>query len=148
MEGAQWVRLRRALGDPAWADDDELQGVAGRRRREDELDGHLEAWTSTRSPADAMALLQREGVPAGAVQRSSDLLVDPQYLHRDFHRRLEHPEMGRVPYSGHAFQIQGYASGPRMPAPLLGQHSFEVMEELLGMTSEEIAETVAAGAID
>ena len=55
--------------------------------------------------------------------------------------------MGRVPYSGHQFKIAGYESGPRAPAPILGQHAMEVMQDLLGMTDEEVAAVVASGAL-
>jgi crotonobetainyl-CoA:carnitine CoA-transferase CaiB-like acyl-CoA transferase len=58
-----------------------------------------------------------------------------------------HPEMGEVPYEGHQFRIAGYDSGPRFAAPCLGEHSFEVMRDLLGMSEEEIAEVAAAGAL-
>jgi len=94
-----------------------------------------------------MRLLQEAGVPAGAAQRSSDLLQDPQLAHRGFYHYMEHPEMGNVPYSGHEFRIRGYDSGPRFPAPLLGQHNDYVMRDILGMTDDEITETLVAGAV-
>lgn len=143
----QWEALRRALGDPPWAYDDRFQRVEGRLRYQDEIDGHLGEWTRSRSPQEVMHLLQSVGVPAGVVQRSSDLLRDPQLAHRRFFHYMDHPEMGNIPYTGHQFRIRGYESGPRFPAPLLGQHNDLVMRELLGMTDEEIAEVVATGAI-
>ena len=73
------------------------------------------------------------------MQRSRDLAVDPQYLHRGFYRRLEHGEAGPVPYAGHQYRIRGYDHGPRTAAPMLGGHTYEVLSELLGMTDEEIA---------
>jgi len=81
------------------------------------------------------------------VQRSSDLLQDPQLAHRNLYHYLDHPEMGNIPYTGHQFCIQGYDSGPRSPAPLLGQHNEFVLKELLGMTDEDMIEAVIAGAI-
>ena len=94
-----------------------------------------------------MDTLQAAGVPAGMVQRSSDHMEDPQLAHRRFFRPLQHPEMGEVPYEGHQFQIAGYDNGPRTPAPCLGEHSFEVLQEVLGMSDEEVAEAMAAGAV-
>src|SRR5580765_4246893 len=75
------------------------------------------------------------GIPAGVVQRSSDLLEDPQLAHRNFFRFLEHGEMGLTPYSGHQFRIRGYDSGPRFAAPLLGEHNEIVMRDILGMSA-------------
>ena len=63
---------------------------------------------------------------------------DPQLAHRAFFRRLEHPEMGEVPYEGHQFRIAGYDNGPRFPAPCLGEHTYEVLTEVLGLDDDEV----------
>ena len=113
----------------------------------DEIDAVLTAWTAERAPEDVAALLQAAGVPSGKVQRSSDLAKDPQYRHRSFFREHEHGEMGAVAYAGHQYRISGYNNGPRGPAPLLGEHSFEVLTNLLGLSEEEVSEVFASGAI-
>jgi crotonobetainyl-CoA:carnitine CoA-transferase CaiB-like acyl-CoA transferase len=143
----QWAALRRALGNPTWAGASDLATTQGRLLHHDEIDARLADWTRERAPHSVMETLQRFGVPAGVVQRSSDLLRDPQLLHRGFHQRFEHGEMGLIPYAGHQFRIRGYESGPRGPAPLLGEHSFQVMKEILGMSDDEITEVVAAEAV-
>jgi benzylsuccinate CoA-transferase BbsF subunit len=93
-------------------------------------------------------LVTAAGVPAGKVQRSRDLAVDPQYQHRRFYRHLEHPEVGMVTYAGHQFRIEGYDNGPRFAAPMLGQHTYEVLTGFLGLTDDEVAEAAAAGALE
>ena len=143
----QWRALRRAMGDPGWADDRRFDTAQGRLLHHDEIDRHLGTWTADVSPQEAMRILQSEGVPAGVVQRSSDLLRDPQLEHRGAFRYLDHPEMGNVPYTGHQFRIRGYDGGPRSAAPLLGQHNDYVLRELLDMTDEEISEAVISGAL-
>ncbi|MFO0688348.1 MAG: CoA transferase [Myxococcota bacterium] len=144
---AQWQALRRALGDPEWARSSALDGVAGRLAAHDAIDRALSDWTRSRTPREVMRILLEAGVPAGHVQRSRDLLEDPQLRHRRFHRFFEHPEMGRVPYSGHAFRIRGYDNGPRGPAPLLGGESFEILAESLGFEPDRIADLMASGAL-
>jgi benzylsuccinate CoA-transferase BbsF subunit len=143
----QWDALRRAIGNPDWARDDRFRTAEERLRHEDEIDHHLGEWTSGRSAQEVMEILQSAGVPAGVVQRSSDLLRDPQLEHRRFFRYMDHPEMGNIPYTGDRFRMRGYEGGPRFPAPLLGQHNELVMREILGMTDDEITEVLAAGAI-
>ncbi|MBW2387952.1 MAG: CoA transferase [Deltaproteobacteria bacterium] len=145
---AQWQALRQALGDPDWANDGELSSTAGRLAQREEIDRHLCEWTRSRTPSEAVEHLIKASVPAGMVQRSSDLLRDPQYQHRNFYRYHEHLEIGNSPYAGHQFRIRGYDSGPRSAAPTIGQHSFEVMGELLGLRDDEIADLYAAGAIE
>ena len=94
-----------------------------------------------------MDFLTARGVPAGAVQRSSDLARDPQYAHRGFHHVYDHPEIGSVPYAGTQFRIPGYTGGPRGPAPLLGQHNREVFRSILGMSEGAIEEAIEQGVI-
>ena len=143
---AQWRALRGALGDPAWARDPILDTLEGRLAQHELVDHHLSTFTSKHEPRALMDLLQRVGVPAGMVQRSSDHLHDPQLAHRDFFRVLQHPEMGDVPYEGHQFKIAGYDNGPRMPAPCIGEHTYEVLSELLGMSDDEVADAMGSGA--
>ncbi len=146
-DDAQWQALRIALGDPEWMRAAPLETASGRLAAQDALDAGLSAWTRERKPQAVMHQLTAAGVPAGRVQRSRDLLEDPQYRHRGFHTELDHPEMGRVPYSGHQFRVSGYDNGPRFAAPLLGGDSFEILETDLGMTAEEIADLMAAGTL-
>ncbi len=143
----QWRALRRVLGEPAWARNPALETAAGRWAARQQIDAELAAWTRTRDRYALMHTLLQAGVPAGAVQRSSDLLRDPQLAHRRYFRPLRHPEMGVVPYEGHQFRMSGYDSGPRLPAPCLGEHTVEVLRDLLGMADEEIAEIAASGAL-
>ncbi len=138
----QWRALGGAVGCA-----DEYPTNADRLAGHDAIDVVLSAWTSQREGASIARELQAAGVPAGVVQRSSDLLKDPQYVHRAFYREFEHGEMGRVPYAGHQYRISDYDNGPRGPAPQLGEHSFQVLTELLGMSDDEVAEAFASGAI-
>ena len=144
---AQWRALRNALGDPPWAAASELDTLGGRRAQRDLIDRKLAEFTSRHEPRALMERLQAAGVPAGMVQRSSDQLEDPQLRHRRFFRPLAHPEMGEVPYEGHQFIISGYDSGPRMPAPCLGEHSIQVLQQILGYGDEDLARIAASGAL-
>ncbi|MFN0026870.1 MAG: CoA transferase [Acidimicrobiales bacterium] len=142
-----WRALRAVLGDPAWASDPALDTVAGRLANHDELDTHLSAWTSTREAGEVERLVLAAGIAAGKVQRTRDLRIDPQYLHRGFYRRLEHPEVGVIPYAGHQYHIRGYDHGPRFAAPMLGEHTMEALTELLGLSDDEVAELAVADAL-
>jgi crotonobetainyl-CoA:carnitine CoA-transferase CaiB-like acyl-CoA transferase len=55
--------------------------------------------------------------------------------------------MGKIPYGGAQFRISGYNGGPRSPGPCLGEHSFDVMLGLLGMSDDEISELVTSGGL-
>lgn len=142
----QWRSLRRVLGEPAWAADTRLDTAEGRMRSRELIDRELAAFTVEHEPLELMARLQAAGVPAGMVQRSSDHQLDPQLAHRAFFRRLKHPEMGEVPYEGHQYRILGYDNGPRLPAPCLGEHTYTVLNEILGMDDDQVAAILSSGA--
>ena len=142
----QWRALRRVLGEPAWAADSALDSLDGRLAHVELIDRELGAFTARHEPYALMELLQAGGVPAGVAQRSSDHQSDPQLAHRAFFRHLEHPEMGVIPYEGHQFSIRGYDNGPRFAAPCLGEHTYQVLTEVLGLDDDEVADAMSGGA--
>jgi crotonobetainyl-CoA:carnitine CoA-transferase CaiB-like acyl-CoA transferase len=146
-DDAQWQALCRVLNRPDLATNRVFATHAGRLADHDAIDAAIAAWTREHPADTAVRALQAGGVPAGVVQRSRELLADSQYAERGFYRWLEHPVMGRVPYAGHAYRIQGYDNGPRTPAPTLGQHTFEVLSGFLGMDDAAVAAAYASGAV-
>jgi crotonobetainyl-CoA:carnitine CoA-transferase CaiB-like acyl-CoA transferase len=144
----EWASLRRVLDNPDWAADDRFATNPGRLKNHDEIDGYISQWTAGLPPQEAMRLCQAEGVPAGVVQRSSDLFQDSQMAHRRMFPELDDPEVGRVPHTGHMFDIRGYDHGPRFAAPVFGQHNEQILKDLLGMTDDQITEATIAGALE
>ena len=142
---AQWQALCETIGQADWVDD---PAFADRHAAHDVIDAGIIEWTQPRPWQTIVDTLQSAGVPAGLVQRSSDLLADPQYAHRQFYRYMDHPEMGHIPYAGHQYRIQGYDNGPQAPAPCLGEHTFEILSDVIGLTAEEIAAGMAGGYIN
>ena len=138
----QWLQLVEMIPQL-----DAEQDNMTRQLNHDAIDQTISDWTTTRDARAVMMECQSRGIPAGLVQRSSDLLADPQYVHRKFYRYFDHPEMGNVPYAGHQYRISDYDNGPRGPAPLLGEHSFEVLTELLGLNEDELSAAFSSGAI-
>jgi len=141
-----WQKLVGVMGSP--------DAVAGRFdelelriSHHDDIDRYIADWTKKRGAKEIEQLLRDAGVPAGVVQRSSDLLVDPQYEFRSFYHQLEHSETGTLPYAGHQYRIRGYEHGPRFAPPVLGQHTRQVLEEILGLDAVRIAELEAAGVL-
>ena len=143
----QWQLLCREIGKEAWVSNPGMATSADRQRTHDEIDTAIAAWTRGQSAVDVMQRLQAIRVPAGVVQRSGDLIEDPQYAYRNFYRYFVHPEMGHIPYAGHQYNIQGYDNGPRGPAPMLGEHSFEILSQTLNMEDKDIASAYASGVI-
>lgn len=140
----EWRALVAYLGAPDWARNPALAEAAGRKAREAELDARLAAFTATQEASALAARLQAVGVPAGVVQSCADLHADPQLASRVAFPLVDHPEMGRTPYETWAFRL-GPDQAPPRRAPLLGEHTEEVLRGILGMSREEIARLTAAG---
>jgi crotonobetainyl-CoA:carnitine CoA-transferase CaiB-like acyl-CoA transferase len=147
LNEVQWQSLCRTIGRDDWLQDAMLASVGGRQAAHDRIDAGIAAWTSQRTSREVMDSLQAAGVSAGVVQRSSELLQDPQHAHRGFYRWFDHPEMGHIPYAGHQFRILGYDNGPRAPAPCLGEHSYEVLTEIIGLDGDAVAAAYEEGLI-
>lgn len=134
----QFRALAEVVGSPAWVTQEDLRTSGGRRARHDELDDAIAAWTSGQDRFAAMHVLQRAGVPAGVVQRPSELLVDPQLEFNGHFWPLDHPELGTCFYNGPSFRLSRTPAVLRTSAPLLGQDTRRVLSELLGFSHAEI----------
>ncbi len=145
---AEWQALARRIGRPDLADDPRLSTVEGRRTRTQEIDAAIAAWTQQVDRHEGMRLLQETGVPAGAVQKASDLWEDPQLAHRNFFQWLQHPECGKMPYVAAQFKLSESPGVVRTTGPMIGQHNAEILGEHLGMTRDEIAGLVAEGVVE
>ena len=93
-----------------------------------------------------MERLQAVGVPAGAVATARDWVErDPQLAARRAFVEVEHAVHGKLPIDVYPAIFGATPLGDYRPAPLLGEHNFEVYGELLGMSEAEIAEAIADG---
>lgn len=141
----QWCALCGAIGAEELAADSSLASVEGRKQSAERIGAAIEAWTRQRSPWEAMDALQAAGVPAGAVQRSRDLVErDPQLRHRGMHPEITHPLLGTFKVDGVPVRFSRTPAGVRRPGPLLGEANVEVYGGLLGLGPEEIEALVEA----
>ena len=107
-----------------------------------ELECHLWATTIEWEAYELMNTLQEREVPAGVVQKTSDLFEDPQLTHRKHFWFLDHPEIGNHSYDGPSFRLSKTPGEISMPAPLMGQHNEYVFKDLLGMSEERFVENL------
>jgi len=138
----QWRALRVALGEPPWAGDTDLDNVAGRQAAAVEIDQHLAEWTSVRSVDEVVAVLQ-PAVAAGPVHDQSALYTDPQIVHRGYFQVLGHTVMGEVPYNGMQAILSRTPARLSKAAPCVGEDSWTVLTEILGMDPDEVAVLIA-----
>ena len=127
---AHCVTLAEIVGEPAIAEAD-----TG-------CHDTIAAWTSTCDHLSLMGQLQAAGIPAGAVMNGPDLLDDPQLAAREGLLIKDRPGLGPKHYPGQPYRFRRAASPPNERAPLLGEHSSEILKEYAGLTDDDIAELV------
>jgi crotonobetainyl-CoA:carnitine CoA-transferase CaiB-like acyl-CoA transferase len=133
-----WRRLSELLDRPDLAVDERLATVAGRELDRARLDAAVREWTSQLDGEQLVETLQAAGIPAAIAMRASQLAVDDQLWARDFYRILDREEVGAHPYPGPVTRLSATPAVIERPAPLYGQHTDEVLRELLGLTGDEI----------
>jgi crotonobetainyl-CoA:carnitine CoA-transferase CaiB-like acyl-CoA transferase len=143
---AEWQALVRAMDEPGWAAEPRFATNESRLANQDELDARIETWTSELEDYEAMEILQAAGVPAGVCQKASDRFErDPQLAARDWWHSLPHPELGPTDYDGVVPKLMSTPGQLRTASPIIGEHTHQILREVLGFTDDEIAESEAAG---
>jgi len=83
-------------------------------------------------------ILNSAGVPNGPINTVDKVLKDPQMIARDMVKEVEHPTAGKLIMPGVPIKMSETQGDIFMPAPILGQHTDEILKELLNLTDEEI----------
>lgn len=138
----EWRALAVEMGLGDMADLD----TAARLGRSEEIDELVAAWTVPQSREDVEARVQGLGIAAHQVQNSPECLADPQLVYRSHYPEFDHPLLGRVPVEAPRFKLSRTPGRVRWPGPTFGQHTYEILSEVLGYDADQIAEVAAAEA--
>jgi benzylsuccinate CoA-transferase BbsF subunit len=143
---AQWSALQEVSGIEALADP-RFASAAERRDHAERIDELIEGWTRQLDKHEVAELLQDAGVPAGPYQNIEDMTQrDP--LLRDHHfKEVEHP-VGRSFLVHHDPIESSEWPTETSRAPLIGEHTYEVLSEVLELSADEIANFAAEGALE
>ena len=144
---AEWRELCEAIRRPDLAGDARLATAAGRREHHAEIDEAIAAWTRGRGHYQAMHLLQARGVPAGAVLKGGETIVDPHLEARGFWDTVEHPEAGEYRQVTTPWRMSRSQRIHATPAPGLGEHNALVLGGLLGLPESELESLERRGII-
>jgi benzylsuccinate CoA-transferase BbsF subunit len=139
----QWRALAQVISGPELAQDTRFRNLTGRMRHHDEIDRQIEAWTKSRTPADAERQLQAAGVPAQRMRRVDDVLA--QREDSVFHLQPGNPQptlLTGLPFAFVPRQKRTFGRTPR-----LGEHTEHALKTWLGLEAAEIAELREAGVL-
>lgn len=140
-----WQRFAGAIGRPELADDPRFRTLATRQRNAAELLGILETVIAGRPVAAWVSALRAAAVPCGEVKSVAEALQDPQVTARGLVVEAEHPQYGTVRTLASPVRVGERHATPSR-APQRGEHTSEVLEELLGYTAADLSAARIDGA--
>ena len=147
LDDAQWQGLVATMGSPTWATAD-LDDLAGRQARRDEIDHKLAAWTAQLQDYDLTNRLQEAGVAAAPVLEASRVHDDAQVQARGLFGPLElHDEIGSFTYNRPFLRFSETPLTVRQAPVAMGEHNEYVYKDVIGVDDEEYARLQNAGHI-
>lgn len=139
--------LCKELGLDHLVEDERFATNARRTRHRGQLAALIEEVTTTRRTADWIQQLGSAGVSVAPINSMDQVFSDPQVLHIGRVVTVDHPTLGPLRMVGPAAQLSETPATVRLPPPTLGQHTDEVLAQVLGLTAADIEEARRAGAI-
>jgi formyl-CoA transferase len=136
----QWEMLCKVTARPDIIDDPRFATNQDRVANRAALAKELNEAFSTRDASEWLLKLQEVGIPSGLINSIQDVFNHPQAEERELKIEIEHPTGGLMGFPGFPYKFSQTPAQARRPPPLLGEHTQEVLKELLGYSAEEVAQ--------
>ncbi len=145
MVDAQWHRFMELLGDPEWQHDERLQNRWLAFQHADELDAFWHPWMAERTRVELMDLFGENHISFQPVHTIGEVAESEHLQAREFWAEVEHPEFAEpVRLPGAPYKLSESPWAIRRRAPLLGEHTVEVLSEV-GIEASELARLRRSG---
>jgi len=139
-------RVSKLIGAPEWLDDKRFASDKARGDNGEIISARIQEWCTARSSVEVIAAFENARVPAGPVYNMRQALDDPHFKSSDFFTNIDYPGIGTAPIAATPIKLHGTPGTVRSRAPLLGEHSDEILGEL-GYSAAEILELKKSGAV-
>lgn len=136
---ASYAALCKALGREDLLADERFVSTYSRKLNEDALEIELERTTAEMTMAEIEAKLEPVGVPTGRINTVEMVAADPQIVARNMVFEVNHPLVGPYKVVGSPLKMSRTMPNNLRPCPMLGQHTEEILQGILGMSAEEVA---------
>ncbi len=135
----QWAILCQVLGRPDLKEDPRFADNNARVANRPALREVLDEEFRVRDASDWLAELRQAGLPCGPINTIPEVFDHPQAEARSLTLEVDHPTAGLVQFPGFPYKFSSTPAQVRLPPPLLGQHTEEVLGNVLGFSTSEVA---------
>jgi benzylsuccinate CoA-transferase BbsF subunit len=142
---AHWDALRGLIGGQLR--DAKFDTIVGRLRNRAELDDSIARWTREQEAEAIECRLQAAEVPSHIVSRGSDLARDADLVEAGHLHKINDPVFGEAEIEGPRFSLERTRLDPTRRGPRIGEHTREVLAEVLGMSEAEMAQLAESGVL-
>src|SRR5437667_9167815 len=142
-----WEAICDVIGEPGWKTHPDYAKPDARLSRLNEIFARIEQWTMTKTKFEAMDILNKDDIPCGPILSMKELIEDQSLRATGTVVEVDHPERGKYFSVGNPIKMSDSPTEVTR-SPLLGEHTDEVLRQVLGFTDHQVAEIHDSGALD
>ena len=143
-----WERLCTTMGRDDLINDERSNNGTARASNAEFLAPIIEEWLSPKTRSEAETILNQNGVPVGSVYTAKDVFESKQVKSRKALVNIDDPDVGTYQFARGPVMLSGSPEIETNPAPDLGQHSYEVLSEILRYSDDKIDKLAESGTIE
>jgi len=145
-QAAVWEKICDVIGRPEWREDPDFATPPARLPHLNEVFEAIEQWTMTKTKYEVMEICNPLDIPVGPILSMQELSEEPSLRETGTIVEVEHPTRGKYLTVGNPVKLSDSPSEVSR-SPLLGEHTGQILQEVLGYSAEEVSELREAGAV-
>ena len=142
-----WEKICDVIGEPGWKTHPDYAKPPARLTRLNEIFARIEQWTMTKTKFEAMEILNKDDIPCGPILSMKEIIEDQSLRATGTVVEVDHPTRGKYFSVGNPIKMSDSPSDVQR-SPLLGEHTDEILRQVLGFSDHQVAEIHDSGALD
>jgi formyl-CoA transferase len=142
-----WEKICDVIGEPTWKTDPNFATPKARLPRLNQIFERIEQWTMTKTKFEAMDILNEFDIPCGPILSMKELAEDQSLRATGTIVEVDHPKRGKYLSVGNPIKLSDSPADVKR-SPLLGEHTEEVLRDVLGYSADEVSAIKASGATE
>src|SRR6266851_551574 len=146
-QAAVWEKICDVIGEPGWKTHPDYAKPPARLSRLNEIYARIEQWTKTKTKFEVMDICNQHDIPVGPILSMKEIAEEPSLRATGTVVEVDHPERGKYFSVGNPIKLSDSPSDVQR-SPLLGEHTDEILRQVLGFSDHQVAEIHDSGALD